>query len=133
VENKGLINRFDAAAPGFKAYLRGMGFEMDEEGNVLNPDWVRMKFRRGHSRGGGGGGAGGGMGSWLVGLIVVLFLAYIAMSLISSFAPTMGNLTYTGNGIGSTIFGLVQTWVLPLGLIGLLIYVVTRLLKPAGR
>jgi hypothetical protein len=71
-----------------------------------------------------GGGRSGGIGGWISGLIVVLFLAYIGMNLISTFAPTIGNLTYEGGGVGATIFGLVQTWLLPLALIGLLIYVV---------
>lgn len=53
-----------------------------------------------------------------------LILAYLAMTLIGEFAPLMGNLTYSGGGIGATIFGLVQDWILPLALIGLLIYVV---------
>lgn len=83
-------------------------------------------------RHGGGGGRASGWGGWLTGLIVVLFLAYIGMSLISTFAPTIGNLTYTGGGVGSTIFSLVQTWLLPLALIGLLIYMVMHFLGHRG-
>jgi hypothetical protein len=75
------------------------------------------------------GGGGGSIGGWLTGLIVVLFLAYIGMNLVSEFAPSIGNLTYEGDGIGETIFGLVQTWLLPLALVGLLIYVVRAFLS----
>lgn len=74
------------------------------------------------------GGGGGGIGTWLAGLIIVLFLAYIGMSFISTFQPEIGNLTYSGGGVGGTIFALVQTWLLPLALIGLLLYVVMHFL-----
>jgi hypothetical protein len=81
-----------------------------------------------------GGGSGGGWGGWLTGIIVVLFLIYIAMSLISTFSGTMANLAWGGGvGIGSTIFGLVQTWIIPFALIGLLIYGITHFLKGGGR
>jgi uncharacterized membrane protein len=89
-------------------------------------------FRRGRS-GGGGGGRGGGLGGWLAGLILILFLAYIALNMVSVFSPVIGNLTFEGGGIGATIFSLVQTWILPLALIGLLIYVVYHFLSGRGR
>lgn len=80
-----------------------------------------------------GGGGSMGWGAWLAGLIVVLFLAYIALNLISVFSPVMGNLTFSGGGIGGTIFTLVQTWILPLALIGMLIYVVYHFIGHRGR
>jgi hypothetical protein len=90
--------------------------------------WSVFNSPRRH-RGGGGGGKGTGVATWISGLIVILFLAYIGMSLISTFQPTIGNLTYQGTGIGSTVFGLVQTWILPLALSGLLLVVVMHFLK----
>lgn len=69
-------------------------------------------------------GGNGGISGMLITLIVVLFLIYVALNFVSVFAPEIGNLTYTGGGIGATIFAMVQTWLMPLALIGLLIYAV---------
>jgi hypothetical protein len=128
-----MLKRMVAFAPLFPLFLASNGIMLDDDCNIVGLDSRRAMFRRGGRGGGGGGKGGGGMGGWLAGLILVLFLAYIAMNLISSFAPVMGNLTYSGTGIGATIFSLVQTWILPLGLIGLLLYVVYAFLSHRGR
>jgi len=120
-------------APGFKEYLSLYGIDVVEDDNsIVGLDTHRARFRRGRG-GGGGGGGGSGMSAWLIGLIVALFLGYIAMTLISTFAPVIGNLTYGDEGIGATIFGIVQDWFLPLALIGLLVYVIFRFLGHRGR
>ena len=119
-----LIRGFEKIKPGFRNYLRAAGIYTDDECNIVGLDTSRAYLRRGRGHGGGGGGGGGGgWGGWLVGLIVVLFIGYFAMNIISAFAPSIGNLTYSGGGVGATIFGLVQTWFLPLALLGLVIYV----------
>lgn len=92
---------------------------------LSTPRQIGRGFPRRRSHGGGGGVS---ISGWVAGLIGVLFLVYLALNLISTFAPTIGNLTYSGGGMGSTIFSLVQTWFLPLALIGLLIYVVAHFL-----
>lgn len=74
------------------------------------------------------GGFKGGSGGILVGLIVTIFLIYLGMSFVSTFSSTMGNLTYTGGGIGDTFFTLAQTWILPLALVGMVIYGVKKFL-----
>lgn len=128
-----LVRWMIGRAPGFKGYLALYGIDtIEDETGIVGLDGSRARFRRGRG-GGGGGGGGGGIGGWLAGLIVVLILAYLAMTLIGEFAPLMGNLTYSGEGIGATIFGLVQDWILPLALIGLLIYVVMTFVRGKGR
>lgn len=87
--------------------------------------------RGGRSRGGGGG--GGGWGGWLTGLIIVLFLVFIALNFVSTFQGSIGNLTYSGGGVGATIFSLVQTWIIPLALIGLLVYGLRHFLGGGGK
>jgi hypothetical protein len=128
-----LIRGFEKIKPGFRNYLRGAGIYTDDECNIVGLDESRAYLRRGKSHGGGGGGGGGGWGGWLVGLIVVLFIGYMALNIISAFQPSIGNLTYGGGGVGETIFGLVQTWFLPLALLGLVIYVLYAFLGHKGR
>ena len=123
-----LLKAMVSYAPGFPQYVMSFGIYVDDDCNIVGLDSRRAYLRRGGHGGGGGGRGGGGMSGWLIGIITVLFLAYIALSLISEFAPTIGNMTYEGDGLGATIFGLVQTWMLPLALVGLLIYVVAKFL-----
>lgn len=85
------------------------------------------------SRGRRGGGGGGGWGGWLTGLIIVLFLVYIALNFVSTFQPEIGNLTYTGGGIGATIFTLAQTWLIPLAILGLVIWALRHFLGGSKR
>jgi len=122
-------------APGFPGYLAGYGISLDDDCNIVGLDSVRARYRRGRGgRGGGGGVGGGGIGGWLTGLIIVLFLAYIAMTMIGTFEPLIGNISYAGGGVGRTIFSIVQQWVIPLALIGLLVYVIMTFLgKRLGR
>lgn len=106
-----------------------VGMSFGEFKDEMTP-WVLANLRRkkGPSHGGGGTATGSAWGGWLAGLLIVIFIAYIALNLISTFAPTIGNLTYSGGGVGATIFSLVQTWFLPLAMIGLLIYLVMHFL-----
>jgi hypothetical protein len=56
------------------------------------------------------------------------------MTMIGTFEPLIGNISYAGGGVGRTIFSIVQQWVIPLALIGLLVYVIMTFLgKRLGR
>lgn len=123
-----MLQRMKALAMTLAVMCRNTGAISQEDYDQIT--WSVSNSPR-RSRGGGGG--GGGVGGWIAGLIVILFLSYIGMNLISTFSPVIGNLTYEGEGIGATIFSLVQTWILPLALIGLLLYVVFHFLSGRKR
>lgn len=107
--------------------LKGLrpGMSLTEFEEEVAP-WLSSKarYRRHRSSGGGGAGGGGGIQSWLVGIVVVIFVVYLVLNLVADFSPQIGNLTYSGGGLGATFFDLAKEWFLPIVLVGVIVYLI---------